>query len=110
MVINMIRRSHLEICLDILKAVAEGRRKPTHIMYRANLSWMRLKKYLNFLIANGLLKEVVSDQKGHIFLLTCKGREVVKYYMEIRMILQSREKARRPTPKKPILIYHNRVY
>ena len=83
----MARRSQFEICLDILKAIAEGRRKPTHIMYRANLSWIRLKKYLNFLIAQGLLKKTVSDSSGAIFSLTEKGKEVVKYYMEIEMIL-----------------------
>jgi len=87
--IDMGRRSQLEICLDILKAVAEGRNKPTHIMYRANLSWVRLKKYLNFLINEGLLK-VINDQNGSIFSLTRKGREVVKYYMEIKIIMQDR--------------------
>ena len=90
--IDMGRRSQLEICLDILKAVAEGRRKPTHIMYRANLSWVRLKKYINFLIAWGLLREVMNDndQNSSHFSLTRKGKEVVKYYMEIKMIMQDR--------------------
>jgi len=88
----MGRRSQLEICLDILKAVAEGRRKPTHIMYRANLSWVRLKKYINFLVAQGLLREIINDnnQNSPHFSLTRKGKEVVKYYMEIKMIMQDR--------------------
>ena len=91
-VVDMGRRSQLEICLDILKAVAEGRRKPTHIMYRANLSWVRLKKYINFLIARGLLREIINDnnQNSPHFSLTRKGKEVVKYYMEIKMIMQDR--------------------
>jgi len=83
----MARRSQFEVCLDILKAVAEGRKRPTHIMYRANLSWVRLKKYLDFLIAKGLLKKNVSGSGGAVFSLTEKGREVVKYYLEIEMIL-----------------------
>jgi len=44
----------MEIYIDILKAVAEGKRKPTHIMYRANLSWTRLRKYIDFLISQDL--------------------------------------------------------
>ncbi|MCD6470116.1 hypothetical protein J7L29_04890 [Candidatus Bathyarchaeota archaeon] len=91
---SMGRRSQLEICLDILKAVAEGRNKPTHIMYRANLSWVRLKKYLNFLINGGLLK-VINDQNGSIFSLTRKGKAVVKYYMEIKIIMQDRGELRK---------------
>ena len=53
----MTRRSQMEIYMDILRAVAEGRRRPTHIMYRANLSWARLRRYLNFLVKQGLLEE-----------------------------------------------------
>ncbi|MCD6593311.1 hypothetical protein J7L00_04425 [Candidatus Bathyarchaeota archaeon] len=89
----MARRSQFEIYLDILKAVAEGKRKPTHIMYRANLSWTRLKKYLDFLIAQGLLKETINDS-ATIFSLTEKGREVIGYYRRLEGVLYS---------KKPIL-------
>ena len=99
----MGRRSQLEICLDILKAVAEGRRKPTHIMYRANLSWVRLKKYINFLIAQGLLREIINDnnQNSPHFSLTRKGKEVVKYYMEIKMIMQNNKNCLEARLNKP---------
>ncbi|RJS85402.1 hypothetical protein DRO35_00900 [Candidatus Bathyarchaeota archaeon] len=86
----MARRSQFEIYLDILKAVAEGKRKPTHIMYRANLSWTRLKKHLDFLIAQGLLKETVNDS-ATIFSLTEKGREVIGYYRRLERILYSKK-------------------
>ncbi|RJS92011.1 DUF4364 domain-containing protein [Candidatus Bathyarchaeota archaeon] len=82
----MARRSQFEIYLDILKAVAEGKRKPTHIMYRANLSWTRLKKYLDFLISQGLLQETVNDS-ATIFTLTQKGKDVIGYYRRIEGFL-----------------------
>jgi len=82
----MARRSQFEIYLDILKAVAEGKRKPTHIMYRANLSWTRLKKYLDFLISQDLLQETVIDSAS-TFSLTQKGKDVIGYYKRIEGIL-----------------------
>jgi len=88
----MARRSQFEIYLDILKAVAEGKQKPTHIMYRANLSWTRLKKYLDFLIVQGLLKETVNES-ATIFTLTQKGKDVIGYYRRIEGVLYPRKKA-----------------
>ena len=88
----MARRSQFEIYLDILKAVAEGKKKPTHIMYRANLSWTRLKKYLDFLIAQDLLQETVNDSAS-TFSLTQKGKDVIGYYRRIEGILYPRKNA-----------------
>jgi len=78
----MTRRSQMEIYIDILKAVAEGKRKPTHIMYRANLSWTRLKKYLNFLMNQDLLQENLNDG-AVVFSLTPKGKDVLGYFKKI---------------------------
>ena len=73
----------MEIYLDILKAVSEGRQKPTHIMYRANLSWTRLKTHLSFLTGQDLLEE--SDNKeGTIYLLTSKAKETLGYYKKLQ--------------------------
>ncbi|MDH5689083.1 MAG: transcriptional regulator [Candidatus Bathyarchaeota archaeon] len=78
----MARRSQMEILIDILKAVANGKRKPTHIMYRANLSWTRLKKQLDFLEKQELLDNTVTDE-GAIFKITPKGKEVLEYFKRI---------------------------
>ncbi|MEM2145470.1 MAG: winged helix-turn-helix domain-containing protein [Candidatus Jordarchaeaceae archaeon] len=86
----MSRRSQFEIYIDILKAVSEGRSKPTHIMYRANLTYKRLRKYIDFLVAQGLLSER-SYGKNKFFSLTLNGKNLIWYYMEIeREILQKR--------------------
>ena len=85
----MPRRSQMEIFIDILRAIAEGRRKPTHIMYRANLSWIRLKKHLDFLIRQGLIEEEQLDG-GVIYTITAKGRGVLEYYRKIEYELYQR--------------------
>jgi predicted transcriptional regulator len=76
------RRSQFEIYIDILKAVSEGRQKPTHVMYRANLTWKRLKKHVSFLVAHGLL---IEDKQGRtkILSITSSGKDVVWYHMKI---------------------------
>ena len=87
----MTRRSQFEIYVDILKAVSEGRCKPTHIMYRANLTWKRLKKHTDFLVTHGLLVEE-HDGGAKIFSLTQSGKDIVWYHMKIeRELVQTKK-------------------
>ena len=79
---DMTRRSQMEICIDILKAVTQNRIKPTHIMYRANLSWSRLKKHLNFLVSQDLLVKSLAEG-SRVYLITHKGKEVLNYFRKI---------------------------
>ena len=75
------QRSVLRINLDILNAVRdEGEAKPTHILYRANLSHERMVKYLDDLTAKGLL-EVKQDGESKTYSLTPKG---VGFLIEMR--------------------------
>jgi predicted transcriptional regulator len=53
-----LRRSHLEIRMDILSCIKSGAEKPTQVMYKANLSWSALQEHLTALQQGGLLKEV----------------------------------------------------
>jgi len=87
----MVRRSQMENFIDILKAVAEGRQKPTHIMYRANLSWTRLKRQLDFLTKQDLLKKEGSEE-GTIFLITEKGKDVLGYFKKLEGELYYKKK------------------
>jgi predicted transcriptional regulator len=53
------KRNKLEVIFDILKVIREksGKIKPTHILYKSNLSYLMMKDYLNELIEKGLIKE-----------------------------------------------------
>ncbi|KYH40840.1 MAG: hypothetical protein AYL32_009150 [Candidatus Bathyarchaeota archaeon B26-2] len=86
----------MEILIDILKAVAEGKEKPTHIMYRANLSWIRLKKQLNFLLNQELLLEISVDN-GTIYKMTPKGKEVLEYFKRLEGELYNKKTKTLPT-------------
>jgi len=88
----MVRRSKMEIYIDILRVISEGNNKPTHIMYRANLSWERLKRYLRFLEGQDLLRTVQRDD-GQRFEITPKGREVLNYFKKVEGMLYYKRKA-----------------
>lgn len=75
------QRSVLRIHLDILNAVSEeGDAKPTHVLYKANLSHERLVKYLDELTSKGLI-EVKLDGENRTYRLTPKG---VSFLLEMR--------------------------
>ena len=75
------QRSPLRINLDILNAIQEmGDAKPTHILYKANLSHDRLVKYLEELSAKGLI-EVHEEGENRTYKVTPKG---VGFLIEMR--------------------------
>ena len=74
-------RTRIEILASILNVSNNGALK-THIMYKANLSHKQLEKYLKFLLANGLLEELVDDE-GRFYQVTQKGIEFLKDYSKL---------------------------
>jgi len=78
----MTRRSQMEILIDILEAVVEGRQKPTHILYKANLSWTRLNKNLDLLVKQNLLRSIRIDENDR-HETTVRGKEVLAYFRKV---------------------------
>src|ERR1700689_4262884 len=76
------RRSAFEVMMDVLKVAAEGSTKPTHIMYRANTSWIVLKKHLDSLSASGFITKRGEGSRAE-FTITEKGRAVLHDYMSL---------------------------
>ena len=78
------KREKVQVIYDILKAVREkeGKIKPTHIMYKANLSPQMLKTYLKELMIKGFIMEKKSG-KGKTYFLTEKGLKYLKDYQII---------------------------
>ena len=83
----MNRRSRLETYIAILKAIHSGANKPTHIMYKANLAWTRMLKYLDFLVCQGLIEECV-EEEGKRYYITRKGIMVLNYFEKILEALE----------------------
>jgi len=79
--ISQVRRSPMEMICDILKVVSAGPTKPTHILYKANMSWKVLSSYLDFLTSSGMLdKEDQEGGKRSTYRLTTKGRKILSLY------------------------------
>ena len=82
---GQVRRSPMEMVCDILAVVSEGPTKPTHILYKANMSWKVLSSYLDFLTARGMVEK--EDQEGgkrSLYRLSQKGRQILRLYEGLR--------------------------
>jgi predicted transcriptional regulator len=70
-------RDRLQIIADIL-SIASGGAKKTRIMYRANLSYRLLCRYLREVVMAGLVRR----GDGDCYVITAKGREFLKRHRE----------------------------
>ena len=87
-IISQVRRSPMEMVCDILKVVSAGPTKPTHILYKANMSWKVLSSYLDFLTSNGMIdKEDQEGGKRSTYRLTSKGTKILRLYDGLREAL-----------------------
>ena len=83
-----MRRSKLEMYIDILKVLAhKGPLKLTHIMYKANVNCSVLKQYLDFLIQQNLVEEKTIGKKRIVYAITQRGITVLKYFRELKTML-----------------------
>ncbi|KPV61697.1 MAG: hypothetical protein AOA66_1667 [Candidatus Bathyarchaeota archaeon BA2] len=87
-----MRRSKLEMYIDILKVLAHrGPLKLTHIMYKANVNCSVLKQYLDFLIKQNLVEEKTIGKKRIVYGITERGITVLKYFRELKVMLPALE-------------------
>ena len=75
------KRNRLEIIRDILEVIRNksGKIKPTHILYKSNLSHAMMEEYLNELKE----KEFISEKKtatSRTYLITEKGIRYLSQY------------------------------
>jgi predicted transcriptional regulator len=86
------RRSRLEVYLDVMWTIKSGTRKPTRIMYGANLSWKPLQRVLDSLISQGLVADTepfdLKDKRTNTcYELTQKGENVLNYFNKAKELL-----------------------
>ena len=73
-----MRRSGLDICADILEIARMGAKK-THIVYKANLNFRIVERYLRWLMEKGLLRK-----KGErLYMTTEEGLRFLQRYKEL---------------------------
>jgi predicted transcriptional regulator len=79
------RRGEFQILIDILTISLKGA-KFTHLMYKANLSYSTLRKYLLAMSKQGLIE--ASDDNGYtVYHATEKGRLVLNRLKEVKQVL-----------------------
>jgi predicted transcriptional regulator len=91
-----MRRSKLEINIDILKVLAQrGPLKLTHVMYKANVNCSVLKEYIDFLTQQELIEERTLKKDRIVYAVTEKGLEVLKYFRELKIMLPVTDEERK---------------
>lgn len=75
------KRDRLQIIHDILKAIQAkpGKIRPTHILYKSNLSHQMMDEYLKELISKNFIIEN-KTKKGKTYSLTQKGFDYLNKY------------------------------
>ena len=80
------KRNRLEVIYDILRVIKDrnGKIKPTHILYKSNLSYQMMSEYLAELIEKGFIIEG-KTKTGKTYSITEKG---VKYLNQYGLIAE----------------------
>ena len=83
------KRTRTDIIGDMLESVLAkgGKIKPTHLMYKSNLSHKLLSEYLDELKAKELVREEPTD-KSRVVLITDKG---LNFLAEMRKVKEFTE-------------------
>ena len=79
------KRSRLEIIKDILVVIKErdGKIKPTHILYKSNLSHQMMEEYLGELIEKEFIKVHKKVRNSKTYSITDKGLKYIAKHREI---------------------------
>lgn len=94
-----MRRSKLEMYVDILKVLAQrGPLKLTHVMYKANVNCSVLSEYLEFLMTHGLVEERILTKNRTVYAVTQQGITVLRSFRELTQALPIVEEIKKQTP------------
>ena len=79
------KRSKIDIIADMLASIQNngGEIKPTHLMYKANLSHVQMTSYLEELAEKEVVKKVKKSDYDYI-IITDKGFDFFKKLKEMR--------------------------
>jgi predicted transcriptional regulator len=85
--IKRSKRGEIEIMADILNLATEDVRK-TRIMYAANLSFEQVERYLQYLVARGLIEKLI-EQDRVAYRNTETGRIFLEHFRNITHLLDN---------------------
>ncbi len=82
------RRGEVEILIEILGISLRGV-KVTHLMYKANLSYSTLRRYLSAMLKRGLIVKVCNNDGSVIYRATEKGKLALSRLKEVKQVLSA---------------------
>ena len=84
------KRSRLQVIRDILATINKKKEgiKPTHILYKSNLSHHMMEEYLNELILKKFIRKTTTT-KGKTYSITKKGKDYLDQYKLIISFTES---------------------
>ena len=84
------KRERLQVIHDILRVIRDNRNsvKPTHLLYKSNLSHQMMKDYLDELQGKGFIEEK-AEGASKFYALTDKGFRYLDQYTVVTSFLES---------------------
>jgi len=85
------KRNKIEIIFDILKAIQnkQGKIKPTHLLYKSNLSYKKMNEYLDDLITKSMVSSVMEKNNKKFYTITETGLTFLQEYKKMREFTDS---------------------
>ena len=79
------KRSRIDIVADMLSSIQDkgGKIKPTHLMYRSNLSHTQLKSYLEELVEKNFVSKIKNNNYEYV-IITDTGNKFLERLREMR--------------------------
>jgi predicted transcriptional regulator len=84
------KRGRLEIIHEILVICSKPAKK-TNILYKCNLSFSQLQKYLSYLTARDLVSQFPS-KRTNLYIITEKGKAFLEGYEELNRHLEEEKR------------------
>ena len=84
------KRERLQVINDILRVIRDNKNKvkPTHLLYKSNLSHQMMKDYLNELLGKGFIEET-QEGSNKFYCLTDKGFKYLNEFSVVTNFLES---------------------
>ena len=77
----------MQVYCDILQALESGESKPSHILKKANITWVTVIQYLLSLEEKKLVTKLTGLPTAE-YRITAKGRHLLNQYLEIQAELK----------------------
>jgi predicted transcriptional regulator len=86
----MGKRSRIDIIADMLHSIQDkgGKIKPTHLMYKSNLSHPQMKSYLEELVEKDFVQKIQDNNYDYV-IITDKGHQFMAKFKEMKEFEQA---------------------